>query len=133
VVQRLAEVHGQLYKKAMRSLAAMQVRCDKAIKMYSSAVGYRLLIYQAPGETESDPKLHVPWIGPYRITERHSAVAYSALSELECKTARQPFEGGTRRPGVDESEQGLWPDLRRVLRGVMSKTTVRDGVEYQVR
>jgi hypothetical protein len=36
---------------------------------------------------------------------------------------------------VDASapEQALWPDVRRVLRGVLGKRTVRDSVEYQVR
>jgi hypothetical protein len=88
VAQRLAELHGQLYKKAMRSRAVAQVQYDKAVKMCSSAVGYRLLIYHTPGETESGRKLRVPWIGPCRITERHSAVGYSAVSELDGKTAR---------------------------------------------
>jgi hypothetical protein len=30
-------------------------------------------------------------------------------------------------------DQGLWPDVRRVLPGVLRKRTVRDSVEYQVR
>jgi hypothetical protein len=30
-------------------------------------------------------------------------------------------------------EQGLWPDVRRVLRGLLSKRMVRDVVENQVR
>jgi hypothetical protein len=74
VAQRLAEVHGQLYKKAMRSRAAAQAQYDKAVQMCSYAVGDRVLIYHTPGETESGRKLRAPWIGPYRITERHSAV-----------------------------------------------------------
>jgi hypothetical protein len=64
VAQRLAEVHGQLYKKAMRSRAAAQVQYDKAVKMCSYAVGDnvedRVLIYHTPGETESGRKLRVP-------------------------------------------------------------------------
>jgi hypothetical protein len=68
VAQRLAEVHGQLYKKAMRSRAATQVQYDKAVQICSYAVGDRLLIYHTPGETESGRKLRVPWIGTYRIT-----------------------------------------------------------------
>jgi hypothetical protein len=42
VAQRLAEMHGQLYKKAMRSRAAAQVQYDKAVKMCSCAVGDRV-------------------------------------------------------------------------------------------
>jgi hypothetical protein len=87
VAQRLSEVHGQLYKKPMRSRAAAQVQYDKAVQMCSYAVADRVLIYHTPGETKSDRKLRVPWIGPYRITERRSAVGYSAVSELEGKTA----------------------------------------------
>jgi hypothetical protein len=86
VAQRLAEVHGQLYKKAMRSRAAAQVRHDKAVQMCSYAVGDRAPIYHMTGETESARKLRVPLIGPSRITMRHSAVGYSAVSELESKT-----------------------------------------------
>jgi hypothetical protein len=138
VAQRLAEVHDQLYKKAMRSHAAAQVQYDKAVKMCSCAVGDWVLIYHTPGETESGRKLRVPWIGPYRITERHSAVGYTTVSELEGKTARIHVNRLKAVPDgreVDESapEQGLWPDVRRVLRGVLSKRTAGDVVEYQVR
>jgi hypothetical protein len=59
------------------------------------------------------------------------------MSELEGKTGRvhvnllKPVPDGWE---VDASapEQGLWPDVRHVLRGVLSKRTVRDVVEYQV-
>jgi hypothetical protein len=137
VAQRLAGVHDQLFKKAMRRAAA-QVQYDKAVKMCSYAVGDRVLIYHTPGETESGRKLRVPWIGPYSITERHSAVGYTAVSELEFKTARVHVNRLKAVPDgreVDASapEQGLWPDVRRVLRGILSKRTVGDVVEYQVR
>jgi hypothetical protein len=138
VAQRLAEVHGQLYKKAMRSRPAAQVQYDKVVQMYSYAVEDRVLIYHTPGETESGRKHRVPWIGPYRITERYSAVGYSAVSELEGETARIYVNRLKAVPGgreVDTSApgQGLWPDVRRVLRCVLGKRTVRDGVGYQVR
>jgi hypothetical protein len=107
------------------------------VQMCSCGVGDRVLIYHTPGETESDRKLRVSWIGPYRITERHSAVGYSAVSELVGKTARVHVNRLKAVPDgrkVDTSapEQGLWPDVRRVLRGVLGKRTVSDGVEYQV-
>jgi hypothetical protein len=138
VAQRLAEVHDQLYKKAKRSRAAAQAQYDKAVTMCSYAVGDRVLIYHTPGEMESGRKIRVPWIGPYRITEQHSAVGYSAVSELEGKTERVHVNRLKAVPDgreVDASvpEQGLWPDVRRVLRGVLSNRTVRDVVEYQVR
>jgi hypothetical protein len=138
VAQRLAEVHCQLYKKAMRSRSESQVQYDKAVQMCSYAVDDRVLIYYTPGETKSGRKLRVPWIGPYPIMERHSAVGCSAVSELEGNAARLHVNLLKAVPDgreVDASapEQGLWPDLRRVLRGVLGKRTVRDGVEYQVR
>jgi hypothetical protein len=80
VAQRLEKVHRQLHKKAMCTGAAAQAQYDKAVQMCSYAVGDRVLIYHTPGETESGPKLRVPWIGPYRIKERHSAVGYYAES-----------------------------------------------------
>jgi hypothetical protein len=60
------------------------------------------------------------------------------VSELEGKTARVHINRLKAVPDgreVDASalEQGLWPDVRRVLRGVLSKRTVGDVVEYQVR
>jgi hypothetical protein len=136
VAYRLADMHDQLYTKAMRSRAAAQVQYDKAVQMCSYAVGDRVLIYHTPGE--SGRKLRVPWIGPCRMTEWHSAVGYSAVSELESKTARVHFNRLKAVPDgwkVDASapEQGLWPDVRHVLCGVLGKTTLRDGVEYQVR
>jgi hypothetical protein len=57
VAQQLAEEHGLLYKKAMRSRAAAQVQYDKAVQMCSYAVGDRVLIVQTPGETESGLRL----------------------------------------------------------------------------
>jgi hypothetical protein len=55
------------------------------------------------------------------------------VSELEGKTARVQVNRLKAVPDgreVDTSapEQGLWPDVRRVLRGVLDKRTVRDGV-----
>jgi hypothetical protein len=136
VAQRLAEVLGQLYKKAMRSCAAAQVQYSKAVKMCSYAVGDRVLIYLSA--TESGRKLPVPWIGPCRITERHSAVGYSTVSRLEGKTPRVHVNRLKAVPDGREvdapaPEHGLWPDVWRVLGGVLSKKTVRDVVEYQVR
>jgi hypothetical protein len=122
----------------MRSRATAQVQYDKAVQMCSYAVGDRVIIYHARGETESGRKLRVPWIGPYRITERRSAVAYSAVIELEGKTARVHITRSKTVPDDREAdasapEQGLWPDVRRVLPGALGKRSVRDGVEYQVR
>jgi hypothetical protein len=115
-----AHNNGQLYKKAMPSRAPAQVQNDKAVLICSYAVGDRVLIYYTPGETESGRKLRVPWIGPYRITERHSAVGYSAVSKWEGKTARvhvthlKAIPDG-RKVDTSAPEQGLWPDVRRVL------------------
>jgi hypothetical protein len=57
---------------------------------------------------------------------------------LEGKTARVHVNRLKAVPNgreVDTSapEQGLCPDVRHVLRGVLGKLTVRNGVEYQVR
>jgi hypothetical protein len=107
--------------------------------MCSYAVGDRVLIYHTPGETESGRKLHVPWIGPYRITERHSEVGYSAVSELTGKTAcvhvnrLKVVPDGREVDASAPEHRRLCPNVRRVLRGMLSKRTVRDGVEYQVR
>jgi hypothetical protein len=60
------------------------------------------------------------------------------VSELEGKTARvhvNRLKAVSEGLEVDASapEQGMWSDVRRVLRGVLGIGTVRDGVEYQVR
>jgi hypothetical protein len=59
------------------------------------------------------------------------------VSELEGKTVRIHFNRlkavpDGREVNVSAPEQGLWPDVRRVLRGVLSKRTVRNVVKYQV-
>jgi hypothetical protein len=87
------------------------VQYDKAVKMCSYAVRDKLLIYHTPGKTESGRKLRVPWIGPYCVTERHLAVGYSTVSELEGKTALvrvNRFKAVPDVPLVDASapEQG---------------------------
>jgi Tfp pilus assembly protein PilZ len=138
VAKRLGEVHKQLYSKAMKSRAIAHKQCDRAVKECSYAVGDRVLVYHFPGLTECGRKLRVPWIGPYRISAKHSGVGYSAVSELDGKTARVHVnrlkavpEG--REIDASEPEQGLWPDVRRVLRGILSKRTIDGAVEYQVR
>jgi hypothetical protein len=78
---------------------------------------------------------------PSALSSRHNisiTVAYSAVSEFEGKTARVHFNRlkavlDGREVDTSAPEQGLWPDVQRVLRGVLDKRTVRDGVEYQVR
>jgi hypothetical protein len=60
------------------------------------------------------------------------------VSELEVKTVRVHVNRLKAVPDGREveasaPEQGLWPDMRRALRGVLSKRTVGDVVEYQVR
>jgi hypothetical protein len=121
----------------MRRRAAAQVQYDKLVKMCSYAFGDRILAYHIPGETESGRKLHVSWIGPYRITERHSAVGYFSVSGLEGKIARGHVNRLKTVPDgwagdASDPEQSLWLDVRHVLRGVLSRRTVRNVVEYQV-
>jgi hypothetical protein len=70
--------------------------------------------------------------------EAVSTVGYSVVSVLEQMTAcihvsRLKAIPDSRDDDASDPEQGLWPDVLRVLRDVLGKRTVRDGVMYQVR
>jgi hypothetical protein len=86
----------------MRSRAAAQVQYDKAVQMCSYAVGDRVLIYNTPGETEAGRKTP----RPVDQTLSHYGAAFGGwvlcgerIGRQVSTRPRQPFKGGTGRPG----------------------------------
>lgn len=83
VPERLKELHRELLTKVRASRRKAQIQYEKCVHETAYEVGDQVLIYHVPWETQQGRKLRVPWIGPYRITEKLSTVGYSATSELE--------------------------------------------------
>jgi hypothetical protein len=105
----------------------------------SYVVGDLVLIYHPPGDVVVGCKLRVPWVGPYRIVSKQSPVSYSMVSKVEGKRARahvnrlRMLEPGTLVE-TSSPEDGLWPDSRRLLRGILqSRITAHGTRQYKVR
>lgn len=147
VAARLAEVHAQLFNASLKSREWAQKHYDKAVEECQFELGERVLLYHPPGEKESGRKLRVPWLGPYLVQEKHSSCGYTVRSELDGRLARVHVNRLKRVPSgrdvdAEQPQQGLWPDVRRVLRGVLDRRTRsgaavngsdQQGVEYKVR
>jgi hypothetical protein len=84
-------------------------------------------------------KLRVPWIGPYRAIERHSPVLYALVSEIggtEARTHVNRLKKVESKTLAETAalEDGLWPDLRRLVREILERCEADDGtVQYQVK
>ena len=138
VAERLAEAHAQLWKTSMKSRKAAQKQYDKAVVECQYSVGDRVMLYHPPGELEVGRKLRVPWLGPYRVVEKHSDCGYSIRSELGEKLARVHVNRLKKIPEgllaeAGSPQQGLWPDVRREVRGILAKRGSGRRTEYKVR
>jgi hypothetical protein len=121
----LARIHQELLSAGHRSGGTAANYYDRAVKACSYSVGDPILLYYSTGEIEQGRKLRVPWLGPYRVVARHSSVAYTIRSELDDsegtthvnrlkKITEDSDLSDVRRP-----QYGMWPDVRRVLRGIL--------------
>jgi Integrase core domain len=139
LAERLAAVHKDLLAAGKQSRTSAAKHYDKAVLDTKFEIGDRVLIYNPPGDVEVGRKLRVPWIGPHRITEKHSPVGYSMVSEIEGKRARAHVNrlrkiAPETLAETANPEAGLWPDSRRLLRGSLGRRTTESGqVQYQVK
>jgi hypothetical protein len=74
LAERLAAVHKDLLAAGKQIRTSAAKNYDKAVLETIFEIGNRVLIHNPPGDVEVGRKLRVPWIGPYRITEKHSPV-----------------------------------------------------------
>jgi hypothetical protein len=137
--ERLLEVHKDLLAAGRRSRTRAARHYDKAVEETFYNVGDRVLVYHPQGDVEKGRKLRVPWIGPYLVTERHSPVGYTVRSEVEGKVARVHVNRLRKIDPVTLAEtrapqDGLWPDSRRILRGILGRRAGPGGVvQYKVK
>jgi hypothetical protein len=136
----LARIHQELLSAGHRSRGTAATYYDRAVRACTYNVGDRRLHYYPPGEIEQGRKLRVSWRGLNRVVARHSSVSYSIRRELDDsegtahvnrlkKITEDSDLSDVRRP-----QYGMWPGVRRVLRGILSRRETRSkGTEYQVR
>jgi hypothetical protein len=74
LAERLAAVNNDLLAAGKQIRTSAAKNYDKAVLETIFEIGNRVLIYNPPGDVEVGRKLRVPWIGPYRKTEKHSPV-----------------------------------------------------------
>jgi hypothetical protein len=104
---------------------------NKAVEERQYAVGDRVLVYDNEGDVAVGPKLRVPWLGPYRVTERLSDINYVLRGEMTGVEARSHVK---RSAQMDErlvepegAANGVFPDTRRYIRSIMDMRE-QDGV-----
>jgi hypothetical protein len=99
VAQLLADVQGQLYKKAMRCRAAGQVQYYKAVKICLCAVGDRVMIYHilARRSLAGYSASRGSDLIAVRSGIRVWALCGERVGRQESTRPSQPFEGGTVR------------------------------------
>lgn len=137
VVRRLAEVHTLIFSKSMKSRATEQKQYDKEVKQTQYDVGDRVFMLHVPGLTEEGRKFLVPWLRPYRVTERLFDVGYIVESEIGRNIARVHVNRLKKVPdggAIDatQPEQRLWTDVQRVWRNVLDHCTVGSEAQYKV-
>jgi hypothetical protein len=132
LAERLAAVHKDLLAAGKQSRTSAAKHYDKAVLETMFEIGDRVLIYNPPGDVEVDRKLRVTWIGPYKMTEKHSPVGYSMVSEVEGKRARAHVNrlrkiAPETLAETANPEAGLWPDSRRLIRGILGRRSTESG------
>jgi transposase InsO family protein len=134
----LARLHEDMLRGGLRSRDRAARHYDRAVDETMYQEGDRVLVYHPPALTERGRKLRVPWLGPYVVKERLSAVGYVLESVLGGKRARvhvnrlRKIDSETLQETEDPRE-GMWPDTRRVLRGLVDERMGQAGAEFKVR
>jgi hypothetical protein len=134
---RLAAAHADLLPAGRLSRDRAARYYDAAVKETVYKVGDTVVVFNPPGVTEVGRKLHAPWLGPYKISERLSPVRYILESLLGGKRVRahvnrlRHFDVVKHRKTGDPVE-AMWPDSRRILQGIMAEREDKPGT-FKVR
>jgi hypothetical protein len=100
-------------------------------------VGDTVVVFTPPGLAVVGQKLHAPWLGQYKTSERLSPVGYILEILIGGKRARahvnrlRHFDVVKHRETGDPVE-GMWPDSRRILQGIMAEREDKPGI-FKVR
>jgi Integrase core domain len=144
IAQRLAEIHAHLLTRGLKSRDEAALAYDRAVWLVAFAGGDRVLVYDEAGAVAQGRKLRLPWLGPYRVEKKLSDVSYVLCAENDAREARvyvfrmRRWDSNSEE-NAREPEAGVWPDSRRVLRGILERREkegngstgfdTRDGVD----
>jgi hypothetical protein len=138
LAQWLAEIHSHLLARRLKVRDEAALTYDRAVRLVEFAEGERVLVYDEAGAVAQGRKLRLPWFGPYRVERKLSDVSYVPCAKNDTRGAR--VHGNRMRrwdsnseANARESEAGMWPDSRRMLRGILERRKKEGKLEYRVR
>jgi hypothetical protein len=138
LARRLAEVHAELLRKGLKSRDEAARACNRAVDLTQFEEGSRMLVFDEAGGLAHGRKLRQPWLGPYRVEKRLSDVSYILRAENDARVARvhvnrmRGWMSGAKE-NARKPEAGMWPDSRRMLRGILERRGREGAREYKVR
>lgn len=135
----LAEIHSELLTAGVKRRKTAATFYDQAVVECKYEIGDRVLLSHPPALVETGRTLRVSSLGPYMISEQQSPVSYTHTSEAGKKSAG-PHVNRLRKLPVEadlieteETQDGMWPDTRKVLRSSMERQQKKRHIEYKVR
>jgi hypothetical protein len=138
LAQRLAEIHAHLLARGLKVRDEAALAYDRAVRLVEFAEGERVLVYDEAGAVVQGRMLRLPWLGPYCVEKKLSDVSYVLCAENNARVARVHVNRMRRwdskaEENAREPEAGMWPDSRRVLRGILERREKEVKREYRVR
>jgi hypothetical protein len=120
---RLRQLHTELFTKSLQARRKAEKYYNKAVDEREYEVGDRVLVYDNEGDVAVGRKLRVPWLGPYRVTEKLSKLNYVLRGELTGAEARSHVNRMARLDErlvePEDPADGVFPDTRRYIRSIM--------------
>lgn len=133
----LRDTHDALYKASKRSRDGAEKAYNRAVREQRFDVNERVLVYNPIDDIQKGRKLRTPWLGPYRVKEVLSPIAYLLESEVEHRIARVHVNRLTRISGdareTMDPREGVFPDTRRLIRKILDRRGGETGAEYKVK
>lgn len=133
----MRDVHSELFDRTAKARTIAEKQYNKTVKERVYAKGDRVLVYDNEGDAAVGRKLRRPWVGPYRVSEKVTDTNYILVGEVTGVQARTHVNRMARLDEriVEDIEEagGVFPDTRRLIRGIMDWRTRAGRVELQVK
>lgn len=135
--KRLKELHYQLHLNGTDSRMSAAKQYNKLVQENEYEIGDRVMIFNPRHCVERGRKLKFPWIGPYRIDEKLTSVAYMVRSEIGGHLARvhvnrlRAFDDDVNETG--DPLDGVFPDSRRIIQSIIDVKARKDKRKFKVK
>ena len=128
--KKLAELHNELLDRSTLQRVNAKKQYDKLVAGAEYEVGDRVMVYNPPMDIQKGRKLQTPWMGPYRVEEQLTSIAYIVRAEADDVVARvhvnrlRSFKDGIYE--TTDAQNGVFPDTRRIIKSITDEK-IEDG------